>query len=365
MERSTYISWAIILASAVLVGLSFLLPVFGGTDPLQVHIRTSVSVTAAALSAGAATWFLTGLKSFKRDLRVAYRLLATGIILWGLALMQLPIMGLFDLWNSWWGNSGALIIPFMIGSFTIYLGMRRFGRLMRLKTRLTSIWFMLLIQVFVMAISAGAASFLPLYPFEGIETFTATVGWSAAFLITSAYIAWRIRNVIGREYLDAMKWLTIALGGYAFASMHEYTINFFLAFESPYLLYGLSIIPFALASLILVQASRKFYLVTIHASTASARTSSSALTDRDYIDTIVNIAGLASRPTEIDTILDDLRIITLTHDKDLGLSAKEKKQLIHIYYSLEQYLVTDEPLRNFTKQELRAQVSPSFRTLLD
>lgn len=370
MQRRAWLIFAAILTCSVGIALfSLLLPVLGDENPAQVHSRTAIAAVIASMSIGAGIWFLTGLSHFKIGLRVAYRLLAVGVILFGLSLLQLPIAGLFDLWNSAWTNSGAIIVPFMAASVMIYAGLRRFAHLLQLATKLTSfVGVTFVAAAFAAGSTAAASRFMP-YELEGITVYVGTVGWTLVYLCCSAILASRIRYVIGREYQKAMAWLAVTLAAFTIGALHEYIFTFFFNVDThPYPQYGFSIWPTGVASLLLVMASRQFYLLGASADTP-ARTSESqpsqAIHDSDYVDSIVAIANLASRPQDIDPFLDNLRLITAREASETAFSEAEKAQLLATYKSIEEYLVQEEPLRTFTKEEIRQRVTPAFRNNLE
>ncbi len=73
------------------------------------------------------------------------------------------------------------------------------------------------------------------------------------------------------------------------------------------------------------------------------------------------LASLASDPSAIDPIMDDVRVITsflnpgeLPHQRDIA-------KLATVYFRLEEYLTQREPLRAFTKDDLRQKVISRFQ----
>ena len=76
-------------------------------------------------------------------------------------------------------------------------------------------------------------------------------------------------------------------------------------------------------------------------------------------------AGLVSNPDSIDAILDKMRVITSGLTPGQQPSAEENKTLIQAYLQIEQFLTTKEPLRSFTKDELRARLAPELRSQIE
>lgn len=83
------------------------------------------------------------------------------------------------------------------------------------------------------------------------------------------------------------------------------------------------------------------------------------------LDMITRAAGLASNPRDIDPLLDDVRAVTSKLRPGDSPTASEETKLLTAYLHIEQYLTTREPIRVFTKQELRSKVSPRLRARLE
>ncbi|MGF7228739.1 MAG: hypothetical protein ACQR33_02020 [Candidatus Saccharibacteria bacterium] len=79
------------------------------------------------------------------------------------------------------------------------------------------------------------------------------------------------------------------------------------------------------------------------------------------IDMTTHAASLASNPTDIDLLIDKVRSITSKLQPGQTLSDADNQELIDIYLKLETYLTTKEPIRSFSKEDLRAKLSPELR----
>lgn len=95
---------------------------------------------------------------------------------------------------------------------------------------------------------------------------------------------------------------------------------------------------------------------------------SSASSATKVIETPLELAtyagSLASNPADIDPVLDRVRRITTIHSVDGGLSPEDESALLQVYLDLEGYLTTSDPIRTFTKEELRGRLSPDLSTKL-
>ncbi|HSX16940.1 MAG TPA: hypothetical protein VLH86_02460 [Patescibacteria group bacterium] len=85
---------------------------------------------------------------------------------------------------------------------------------------------------------------------------------------------------------------------------------------------------------------------------------------KSTLDLVTYIAGLASNPDDIDPILDTVRAVTSDVRPGEAPTAADDEVLLGVYLQLEAYLTTREPIRTFTKDELRARMSPELRQQL-
>ncbi|HSD56309.1 MAG TPA: hypothetical protein VLA92_04100, partial [Candidatus Saccharimonadales bacterium] len=89
--------------------------------------------------------------------------------------------------------------------------------------------------------------------------------------------------------------------------------------------------------------------------------SQSSLTgSKTVLDMVTSTAALASNTLEIDPMLDSVRSITSRNVPGQALSASDEDTLLGVYLRLEAYLTTKEPIRTFTKEELRARLAPEL-----
>lgn len=83
------------------------------------------------------------------------------------------------------------------------------------------------------------------------------------------------------------------------------------------------------------------------------------------LDLVTWAAGLVSIPQDVDLSLDQVRMITSRLHPGENLNEADQKVLFAVYDDIEQYLTTREPLRRFTKEELRARIDPILRAQLE
>lgn len=345
---------------------TFALPIAPSvTEPVAEHWRTAVASAAAAIFIGAACCFIAGLKGFRASFRAAYGMLAAGLILYSIAILQLPILGLYDLWNTPYAQRGGAILPFIVATLLIYAGMRKFVRLLGIQTVLQSFWMVLLILIGTTIVGYIAGHLWVQYKLEGVDIYIGTVAGGTSSVICAALITHTVTQGIGQHYQQPMRWLEIGLTLFAIAGVHECVTTFFLNNGHPYEDYGVYLWPFVLSGVLLVYAGNLFRLSarqTLSLAAEAAGTKPAGYTD--FVDSITAVADLASRPKDIDPILDTLRDITARHIADTPLSANDEDRLLNVYRRIESYLSESDPLRRYTPQELAARTTPAFQTRL-
>jgi len=84
--------------------------------------------------------------------------------------------------------------------------------------------------------------------------------------------------------------------------------------------------------------------------------------DRQLLDEIVFLAGLASDLSAINPLLDTVRLVTAKQSTDapLNLAPDDRHQLLDVRAQLEDHLVNRDSLRKFTKESLQAAVEEQF-----
>lgn len=365
-----YSIYLVLVAALGLSAASFFLPVPADTlHETASRWRMVSTVAMVTLIGGAALLFLQGLSAFKSDLRVAYRWFAVGMILLAVALLQWPFLVLLDAESSFWVLSGAVVVPFIVSTAFMYRGMRQFGNLLQIRSWLLS-WPIALSIVTGVALLSGAAAYIflttigPPAVSDDTYLYTATVAWSAGFGILTWLIAIKVYGAIGVSYQTPMGWLVVALGALCFSAVHEYITSYFISPQDWYLYSGAISWPFIISGFLFVIAGSMF--TAERTGVSQTRTPDGEINlGRSYIDSITNIANLASRPKDIDPILDGLRRVTANLQPDTSLSTDDRIQLLDTYKQLEEYLVTSDPLKSFTKEQLRTLLYPEFRTQVE
>ncbi len=82
---------------------------------------------------------------------------------------------------------------------------------------------------------------------------------------------------------------------------------------------------------------------------------------RTVLDLVMLTATLASNPTDIEPMLAEIRTVTLRLQPGEVPSAEDDAILLGVYLKLEAYLTASDPIRTFTKEELRNRLENNMR----
>lgn len=82
------------------------------------------------------------------------------------------------------------------------------------------------------------------------------------------------------------------------------------------------------------------------------------------LELVTYAASLVSNPADIDPLLDPVRKITAMHAPGEDLSPANESEIFEVYIKLEKYLMTSDPIRTFTKAELRSRLSADLTSKL-
>jgi hypothetical protein len=362
------VTFLIIIVALIGSAVSFLLPVASTVDnPDASHWRLAISLVFVILFVGAAVWFMSGLKSFKTPLRVAYRWLGVGLICVALATLQIPIIALRDLWDSAWATGGGVVLVFMAGAVFMYFGALRVGNALREDGFAAKPVAVTAVTIGVTLASYILAGRLLQYEADGVDVYIAAIGWCVSYVMFAGALTWRTAHDVGQVYQRSLKALAIAFFVFGLSGMIEMVGTLLVGNEHPYQAYGISFLPFALAGLFFVWASAEFNQLTVAPTVANASVEQEiiSIADKDYIESIASVASLASRPEAVESLTDDLRAITASLAPGVSLTDVQKKKLVDTYFRLEAYLIQNDPLRTYTKEEVREQVSAGFSAVLN
>lgn len=333
------------LSLAVIAALCTLLFFPVSTDKSTLT-ALALAVALCVLQVGAVWFFLSSLRTFKRQLKIAYYILSVGIILFGLTEIQFPLMIIFD-----FGVPILSLLPllfYLASALLMYLSARKLIHLLEIRSHFASIPVVCMSAVGILL----AVFFLPL-PFLPDEARFAMglFAIGTTFFFAAAVLTWHSSRVIGEVYKRATRYLALAFTTLVGASAHELIVK--LVWEDGwYIAYGITLWPYVLASGLLLAAGIAFK--------TSSATSAPFLNTKNYVDVITSLVGLTHNSQAIDKVLDKVRAITAKSPDLMKISKDDKEILLGVYVRIENFLITSDPLRKFTKAEIRLNLPENF-----
>jgi len=365
MRQRTIIVW---LGSIIALALASLSGLLLSDQTAIFRVSLGLAMAAALLNLFAIPFFLVGLKRFKPELRQAYSILSLGIGIFGLAQVQLPFVNFYS--TTFWVDSGAIAVPYLAGVICIFWGMRMLARLLSIKTWWTS-WLLPLLSAGVVAL---AISFVPHVAVATDElTYDLALWltvWNSVFITLAAVLVYKVRQKIGPSYARSMNVLLSAFCILAFAGWHYLVVQLLFTVGDWYFDYSLAIAPFVVGALVIVIAGYTFDSIDVqHESrvTPTPEQGKSApfelltsLSPSQELEVVLYVTNLVSNPTDIDTVLDEIRLIAARTQPGQAPTLDDQKRVDAIYARLEDYLLHRDPLRVFTQDELHGRIAKRF-----
>ncbi len=326
-------------------------------------INTALSVVVAGFSGIAGWLFLQGVQSFKPQLRRAYKLLCVGIVIFGISQAQYPIASYAG--ASFWYLGGLISIPYLAAAIYIFWGIRSLAGVVTVRSRWLSWRAVIVASLAIVPIVAFLPHTRSDFSESEIALGNALIALDIVFIAFGVVATLRVRALIARMYNSALTWLAMGLGMTVVGGLHYIITNLLIArLDNWYWNDGMAIWPFLIGAVLLVRAG---YAMVLVGEEAKAQTTlgdplvaAAHYDNLPLIDIIVYLAGLASKPQEIDPALDILRGVTANLQPGQTLSEGDERKLINVYHTIETYLSTEEPIRVFSATELRRMVEHEF-----
>jgi hypothetical protein len=356
MKKLRYILVAIFLATAVVGGLSLLLPSPGDAEIKEYYspIATSVVLVDVMLALGSAVLFMVALRRFKPELKNAYRLLALSTVAVGLGLLILPYIEYYGLWDNIWLNMGSYL-QYLIGAPLLYAGVRLFYKKLELRGPDSAIW-VAVVGVALLAVINPLLPYNQMWPFSTTQynLFKIVEIIPIVLYLLAGIMVLRILRRVGAEYRAALTWLFVAMVFYVINTVGIALIEI-IGYEIPYYEMRIYEVPAILGDLCLVFAGYSF------AAIGMPRDARMHGRDVSSIDLVVHIAGMASNQVLIDEYLNRMRAITARLKPGDTLSNEDQAVLKEAYLDIENFLVTEDKLREFDRVSIRRNIAEHFK----
>lgn len=334
-----------LVVAIVVAAIGLMHPANGAVfQPSQ--LRLGLSIAMCLLQLAASWFFFASLKDFKPGLRTAYTLIAIGTFMVSVPVLIFSIVLAFNITADWLGAISALF--YFSATLIVYLGVRRFAKLLSVRSLWTSPWF---------GLGLAVAAALVISPVPGAPLGIAQlVAWSISFSFAATMVTLRIRSLIGPSYIQGINALVASLSFTAIAGLHEIIVDTIWPNGLGwYTEYGVGLWPYLFMMAFLLRAGLLFYYGDRNLRLEANDTFTTAVT---------YAANLASTPAAIDSILDKMRVITSNMKPGVALTAQEKSALVDVYLQIEKYLITTEPLRKVTREQLRSHLTYDFQQAL-
>lgn len=375
-DRFTIRLWPFVLGALLLGLLTFLIPTPAGSQQLTFHISTALPVLNVAVLLCGVTLFATALKSFRQRLRRAYGVLFIGFVLFTLGALQFPVITIFNLFDTPYATKGFTDILYVVGTFLAFFGLWLYARRL---VGIKNIWTSLPAIFGAVIVLMVLATFLPHVavdiPEQGFKFLLAFNAWEGFFLGASAVMALLIKRRTTAIYTRAMAWMVIA---FSLCSLGVFLIM--VAFRTMglhnwYLGLNIYLLPFTAAAFAWFRSAEAFRNMAVGSDIPLV----SAQGERDFfgspkgfvpdrkvicVDVITFLASLCSDTSKIDQQLDDVRLLTARKGPDEPLTAEEQEKLAAVYLSVERYLLEYDPVRKFSKQQLRDLITERYRGIV-
>jgi hypothetical protein len=215
MQTVRKVVWVTIVAAAVCAALAFLVPMPDSWKDSSALFYSLLALTFGfvTLHIGAVVLFFMGLGAYKKELRRAYFIICSSILLLALGTLQLPIISSLNLWGSAWVTHGFVGLPFILASLTGYFGARQLAKLIGLNSMLQKAVILLPALAFVNAFTALLPHVSTTTPESSYDLSVAIFAWGAMVYLTGATLVYKIGKQIGAHYTKAMAWLFLGLVG--------------------------------------------------------------------------------------------------------------------------------------------------------
>jgi hypothetical protein len=320
---------------------------------LNFQVSLAETVVACIFMLYAIFFFLTSLKTFQPRLKIAYAVLSLGIFLIGAAQAQVSYISFYWLWDSAWVKAGGTVFPYLLSTIALYASMYLFARALHIKAFWAKLRYIIPITIASSVILSFNPNRFPEFQKDSdFAVYMAVLGMAMASGILTFILARHIKKGLGKAYHSAMGWLVIALGIYIFVGIHGALTATFANPAGGYIDYSLW--TFDIFGIALLIAAISFNELSRERLSANA----------SFTDVIYYTSQLISDPKEIDVHLDKFRLVTSRLTSDQQLSSQDKKTLVDVYLTIEDYLTTKEPIRKLSRDDIRQRLPESFLSAL-
>ncbi len=349
---------------------SLLVPLPKGAVPLDFHVNLALSIAIVTLYVGASMCIAMGFGEFTSKLRRPYTFMFIGLSVGGVAYLELSALAFIgQLGDAIYGT--LTVIPFIGSALLTFAGARMLAKTFNVRTIVTSWWFSLGVVVAVSLLLAVLPHASGATQEADFDVANALNICAIVFYGFSAYLVLVIKRQASVAFINALAWLSISLFVTSLVGGVGSTILVMLLNDSNQQLILLcALVPSAAGAALFLRSAYSFNKITESTDVQGLSVArnffgkplkSSTNTHTTSVDIVIYAANLASQPKEIDDILDNVRRVTSLMQQGAGATAEDNERLLQAYLKVEEYLLTKETVRLFTKDNLRQDIAQKFR----
>lgn len=350
--------------------LSLLVPPPAAVNTFDFYFNFSLSVATILLYVGGSVVIVMGFGAFTSKLRRPYTLIFTGLIIWGLSYLQLPVLMLLDRLND---NLFLSIsaVPYIGSSLLVFIGTRMLARTFNV-TSIATRW------LFVFGVLVAVSILIVVAPHgytssEEADFDAANVLLTAATTLfgLAAYNILRVKRQASVAFINPLAWLYLSMFlSFGVAGVGSTVLALIFGNSTNGLVLAAAVAPSALAAVLFVRSAYSFNRIVESTDAQGLSVVRSFFgkplrpltqTQTSSVDIVIYAASLASQPKEIDEILDEVRLVTSRTQKGGSVNAADNEHLLHAYLKVKQYLLAKETVRVFTKDSLRQDIAQKLR----
>lgn len=336
-----------------------------GPMPAEVKLALITALSTALLNIGAATVLYMALGGFKYKLKVAYRYICTSQLFLAAGIGQYPVIAILDASDSAWSTFGLDNIPFVLSCLFGYVGLRMLAKLLDVKSRLLNPWMVLVavagLSVLALFIPTNHSDLSAGFTYEKVPFLLSLLESLGLYLVTA--LIYLVKKRAGTLYTMAFRWFFWGYAIYLVANILGLVLGWLLPAEPALSMLNLF---FPVGAAVLLASAVSFNRIRFtEKRLAAAPKEGQPERAASSVDILITVAGLVSRPSDVDVIMDDVRIISAKLGDSKTLSPKEQAKLGQAYIRLETFLVNDEPVRKFNALDLRQMLDIRFRNVVN
>ena len=354
--------------TSLAVWASFLVPVPHGNNPFDFYFNLTFAIATPLFSIGASVMIVMGFGTFTKQFKQAYTIMFTGLIIWGLGYLQLPLMVILNqLSNNLFIS--FTVVPFIGSVMLIFTGTRMLAKLFNVKSITTRWWFAFGVVIAVSILTAILPHAHTQDDELNFDLANSLIMAASTFFAICAYNILLIKRQASVAYTNAFAWLCLSMFVTAFVGGYGSTlVALIFGSAASQLINIIAIAPSCIGAALFLRSAYSFNQI------AESGDVEGQLVARDFfgnplrpkakdratsIDIVVHAATLVSTQAAIDPLLNTVRNITaaLQPGAPIHLSSTDEESLKQVYLKIEEYLLGKEAVRKFTKEGLRHDIA--------